>query len=210
MDMGIVNPGMIQIYDDIPKDLLRLVEDVVLNKHKDAAERLLDKAEEYKNGATITQNNKNAWREKTLDERLSYSLVKGITEYINEDLKEARAHGDLSENFEYKAAKRERARNESRIRFLERMIKTAIIIKDTTASNEVGLNKYVTVKFLEDNYVQELYIVTTVEADPLEDKISIESPLGKSLFKHRVGDLIEVNSPEGTYRVEILNIKKTT
>ena len=133
-----------------------------------------------------------------------------IRKQINEDLKEARAHGDLSENFEYKAAKRERARNESRIRFLERMIKTAIIIKDTTASNEVGLNKYVTVKFLEDNYVQELYIVTTVEADPLEDQISIESPLGKSLFKHRVGDLIEVNSPEGTYRVEILNIKKTT
>ena len=92
-----------------------------------------------------------------------------IRKQINEDLKEARAHGDLSENFEYKAAKRERARNESRIRFLERMIKTAIIIKDTTASNEVGLNKYVTVKFLEDNYVQELYIVTTVEADPLEE-----------------------------------------
>ena len=132
-----------------------------------------------------------------------------IRKQINEDLKEARAHGDLSENFEYKAAKRERARNESRIRFLERMIKTAIIIKDTTASNEVGLNKYVTVKFLEDNYVQELYIVTTVEADPLEDKISIESPLGKSLFKHKVGDLVEVNSPEGTYMVEILNIKKT-
>lgn len=89
MDMGIVNPGMIQIYDDIPKDLLELVEDVVLNRRKDASERLLDKAEEYKNGATIAQSNKNAWREKTLDERLSYSLVKGITEYIDEDLKEA-------------------------------------------------------------------------------------------------------------------------
>ena len=112
-----------------------------------------------------------------------------IRKQINEDLKEARAHGDLSENFEYKAAKRERARNESRIRFLERMIKTAIIIKDTTASNEVGLNKYVTVKFLEDNYVQELYIVTTVEADPLEDKISIESPLGKSLFNKLLGNI---------------------
>lgn len=89
MDMGIVNPGMIQIYDDIPKDLLVLVEDVVLNKRKDAAERLLDKAEEFKNGTNITQNNKNLWRENILDERLSYSLVKGITEYIDEDLKEA-------------------------------------------------------------------------------------------------------------------------
>lgn len=127
---------------------------------------------------------------------------------INEDLKEARAHGDLSENFEYKAAKRERARNESRIRFLERMIKTAIVIEDTTASNEVGLNKYVTVNFLEDNYTEELFIVTTVEADPLEGKISIESPLGKALFKHKKGDIIEVKSPEGKYLVEILEIKK--
>ena len=87
--MGIVNPGMIQIYDDIPKDLLNLVEDVVLNRRKDAEERLLDKAEEFKNGTNTVQNNKNAWREKTLDERLSYSLIKGITEYIDEDLKEA-------------------------------------------------------------------------------------------------------------------------
>lgn len=89
MDMGIVNPGMIQIYDDIPKDLLILVEDVVLNRHKDSAERLLDKAEDYKQGNTVTQSNKNAWRENTLDDRLSYSLVKGITEYISEDLEEA-------------------------------------------------------------------------------------------------------------------------
>lgn len=89
MDMGIVNPGMIQIYDDIPKDLLELVEDVVLNKRKDAQERLLDKAEEFKNGTNKAQNNKNLWRENALEERLSYSLVKGITEYIDEDLKEA-------------------------------------------------------------------------------------------------------------------------
>ena len=89
MDMGIVNPGMIQIYDDIPKDLLELVEDVVLNRRKDVAERLLDKAEDYKNGTTTAKSNKNLWRENTLDERLSYSLVKGITEYIEEDLKEA-------------------------------------------------------------------------------------------------------------------------
>lgn len=89
MDMGIVNPGMIQIYDDIPKDLLELVEDVVLNRRKDAAERLLDKAEDYKKGSTSIQTNKNAWRENNLDERLSYSLIKGITEYIDEDLEEA-------------------------------------------------------------------------------------------------------------------------
>ncbi len=89
MDMGILNPGMIQIYDDIPKDLLELIEDLVLNRRKDAAERLLDKAEYYKNGTIITKNNKNEWRKYNLDSRLSYSLVKGITEYIEEDLKEA-------------------------------------------------------------------------------------------------------------------------
>lgn len=89
MDMGIVNPGIIQIYDDIPKDLLRLVEDVVLNKHKDAAERLLDKAEDYKTGNVVNNTNKNLWRENSLNDRLSYALVKGITEYLEEDLGQA-------------------------------------------------------------------------------------------------------------------------
>lgn len=89
MDMGIVNPGMIQIYDDIPKDLLKLVEDVVLNKHKNSAEKLLEKADDYKQGNTKVQTNKNLWREKSLNEKLSYALVKGITEYLEEDLEEA-------------------------------------------------------------------------------------------------------------------------
>ena len=89
MDMGIVNPGMIQIYDDIPKDLLELVEDVVLNRRKDAAERLLSKAEDFKQGNAKVETNKNEWRENSVEERLSYSLVKGITEFIDEDLEEA-------------------------------------------------------------------------------------------------------------------------
>ena len=89
MDMGIVNPGMIQIYDDIPKDLLKLVEDVVLNKHKNSAEKLFEKADDYKQGNTKVQTNKNLWREKSLNEKLSYALVKGITEYLEEDLEEA-------------------------------------------------------------------------------------------------------------------------
>lgn len=129
---------------------------------------------------------------------------------INEDLKEARAHGDLSENFEYKAAKRDRAHNESRIRHLERMIKTAKIIEDTTSEKEVGLGKIVSIKFLEDNEIDEFMIVTTIEADPMNNKISIESPLGRALYKHRVGDKIIVNSPEGEYSVMIeeISIKK--
>lgn len=127
---------------------------------------------------------------------------------INEDLKEARSHGDLSENFEYKASKRERARNESRIRFLERMIKTAIIIKDATKENEVGLNKEVTLRFIDDDFTEKFLIVTTIEADPLNNKISIESPLGKVIFKHLVGDKLLIHSPEGDYTIEILSINK--
>ena len=127
-----------------------------------------------------------------------------------EDVKETRAHGDLSENFEYHAAKKAKNQNESRIRYLERMIKTAQVIEDNSKDDEVGLNNTITVLFEEDGTTEEYKIVTTVRGDSLHNLISIESPLGKSLFKHRVGDLIEVNSPEGTYRVEILNIKKTT
>ncbi len=89
MDMGIVNPGMIQIYDDIPKDLLELVEDVVLNKREDAAERLLDQAESYRQDGSQVSTGQVKWREGQLDERLSYALVKGITEFIEEDLAEA-------------------------------------------------------------------------------------------------------------------------
>lgn len=129
---------------------------------------------------------------------------------INEDLKKSRTHGDLSENFEYKAAKRERARNESRIRFLEGMIKTATIIKGDAKENEVGLNKEVTVKFIEDDFTEKFLIVTTIEADPLNNKVSIESPLGKAIFKHLVGDKVLVQSPEGNYTVEILNISKNS
>lgn len=125
---------------------------------------------------------------------------------INEDLKEARAHGDLSENFEYKAAKRDRARNESRIRYLERMIKTAHIIEDDTSRDEVGLGKIVSIKFLADDEIEEFTIVTTIEADPMNNMISIESPLGKAIYRHKVGDKILIKSPEGEYSIVIEKI----
>jgi len=125
---------------------------------------------------------------------------------ILEEVKEARAHGDLSENFEYKAAKRERGKNESRIRYLEKMIKTAQIIEDTTAEDEVGIGKKVLVRFLEDDEVEEFTIVTTVEVDPLNNLISIESPLGQVIYKHKVGDEIRVESPNGEYIIRIEKI----
>lgn len=125
---------------------------------------------------------------------------------ILEDVKEARAQGDLSENFEYKAAKKERGKNESRIRYLEKMIRTAKIIEDSTAANEVGIGKTVSIKFLNDNEVEEFEIVTTVEIDPLNNKISIESPLGRAIYKHKVGDEVKVQSIDGEYTAKIENV----
>jgi len=115
-----------------------------------------------------------------------------LRKQLLEDVKETRAHGDLSENFEYHAAKRAKNQNESRIRYLERMIKTANIIEDTTKDDEVGMNNQVTVFFEEDNEEATYKIVTTVRGDSLHNLISIESPLGKALLKHKVGDRVEV------------------
>ena len=91
MDMGIVNPGMIQIYDEIPKDLLKLVEDVIFNKSSDAGEKLLEAADKYKSDEKKDYESKDKWRELDCRERLKYSLVKGISDYIEEDLNEALA-----------------------------------------------------------------------------------------------------------------------
>ncbi|MDO5476348.1 MAG: transcription elongation factor GreA [Eubacteriales bacterium] len=109
-----------------------------------------------------------------------------------EDVKEARAHGDLSENFEYHAAKREKNRNESRIRFLERMIKTARVIEDTSAEDEVGVGNTVTIYIPEDDEEETYTIVSTMRQDSIHGLISIESPLGKSLLGHREGDTVHV------------------
>lgn len=137
-----------------------------------------------------------------LKEEIEYRKVH-LRHKILEDVKEARAHGDLSENYEYKAAKQERGKNESRIRYLERMIKTATIIKDDTAADEAGLGKTIKVRFLSDNEVDELKLVTTIESDPMNNLISIESPLGKAIYKKKLGEEVLVESPEGTYRVKI-------
>ena len=126
-------------------------------------------------------------------------------------VKEAREQGDLSENFEYQAAKREKNRNESRIRYLERMVKTARVIEDRSKEDEIGLNNTVTVYF-EDEDEEEVYrIVTTVREDVLHGRISIDSPVGKALMGHRVGDTVhvQVNDKYG-YDVQIRKIDKTT
>lgn len=124
----------------------------------------------------------------------------------NEEVKEARAHGDLSENYEYKAAKRERGRNEGRIKYLERMINTATIIEDNTDEDQVGLGKIVTVYFIEDEFSIDYEIVTTMSTDAVNNKISIESPLGKVIYNRKVGDTLQVDSPDGEYSIKIEKI----
>lgn len=94
MDMGIVNPSMLEVYDDIPKDLLERVEDVLLDRRDDATERLLDFAESVKAGGKVRERDEK-WREGSVEERLSYALVKGITEYIELDTEEARQQAEL-------------------------------------------------------------------------------------------------------------------
>lgn len=120
-----------------------------------------------------------------------------------EAVKEARAHGDLSENFEYYAAKREKNKNESRIRFLERMIKTAEVISDDSAADEIGMNNTVVVEIEEDGTLETYKIVTTMRGNSLEGLVSIESPMGKALLGHKAGDrvYVEVNPNYGYYLI---------
>ncbi|MCR5154899.1 MAG: orotidine-5'-phosphate decarboxylase, partial [Lachnospiraceae bacterium] len=126
-----------------------------------------------------------------------------------EAVKEARAQGDLSENFEYYAAKREKNKNESRIRYLEKMIKTAEVYHDDTKADEIGMNSTVEVYFPEDDECETYRIVTTVREDSLNGLISVESPLGKALIGHKVGDKVEVFvNPKSSYFVEVRSISK--
>lgn len=128
-----------------------------------------------------------------------------------EHVKIARAQGDLSENFEYYAAKKEKNKNESRIRYLERMIRTANVVDDSSADDEVGINNTVTVEFIEDKETETYRIVTTVRVDTFKNMISIDSPLGKALMGHKVGDVVNVKVNENVnYDVKIINIDNTT
>ena len=119
-----------------------------------------------------------------------------------EDVKEARAHGDLSENFEYYAAKKEKNKNESRI-------KTAEIIPDDAAEDEIGMNSIVTVQFEEDGSEETYTIVTTMRGNSLENLISVESPIGKALMGHKAGDRVEVEvSKDYSYGLLVQKIEK--
>ena len=152
-----------------------------------------------------------------MGEKLTKADVKKIEEEIEhrklvlrpeliQAVKEARAQGDLSENFEYYAAKREKNRNETRIGYLERMLKFATIIEDRAAADEVGLNKMVEVYFVDEDESERYKVVTSIRSETTEGRISIESPLGKALLGHKVGDRVQVSLPQGGYEVEIRSI----
>ncbi len=128
-----------------------------------------------------------------------------------EAVKEARAHGDLSENFEYHAAKKDKNKNESRIRYLEKMVKTARVISDDSKEDEVGLNNTVELYFEEDDETDKFKLVTTIRENSLKGMVSTESPIGKAIMGKKAGDrvYIKVNDNYGYY-VVIKNIDKTT
>ena len=146
---------------------------------------------------------------KKMEEEIEYRKLV-VRPKALEDVKEARAQGDLSENFEYYAAKKYKNQNESRIRYLERMIRTARVISEESAEDEAGINNTVTVEFVDDGTVETYKIVTTVRGNSLKNLISNDSPLGKALLGKKEGEIahVQVNATVG-YDVKIVKIENT-
>lgn len=156
-----------------------------------------------------------------MGERLTKADIKKIQDEIEnrklvvrpkaiEDVKEARAHGDLSENFEYHAAKQFKNQNESRIRYLERMLKFAEVVDDESNDDEVGVNNTVTVYFPEDDEEEIYRLVTSIRGNSMKNLVSIESPIGKAIMGHKVGDKVMVKvSDDYSYELQIRKIENT-
>ena len=143
-----------------------------------------------------------------MEEEIEYRKVT-LRHELLEHVKEARAQGDLSENFEYYAAKKEKNKNESRIRYLERMIRTAKIIEESSDREDVTLNTKVTI-YIPDDEVEETYkIVTTLREDVMAGKISNVSPMGKALMGHKVGDIVTIRVNDNfSYDAQIKGIEQ--
>ncbi|MGG5461611.1 GreA/GreB family elongation factor [Clostridium sp. B9] len=149
----------------------------------------------------LTQENINKLREE-LDYRMSVVRAKIAKEKL-----EAAAHGDRSENAEYKEACRNYRENDNRIQYLLTMISTAIIVdEETTDKSTLGLNSKAKIRFVEDDDEDVVTLVTTLDLDLENMCISIESDLGKALMGKKVGDTVEVEAPGGSYTVEVLEI----
>ncbi|MBV7275436.1 transcription elongation factor GreA [Clostridium thailandense] len=142
---------------------------------------------------------------KKLEEELEYlKTVKRVE--IKAALKSARAQGDLSENADYSAAKEDQSMTETRIMELEETLKNATIIEDSDEADVFGINKTALVKFCDIDETEEVTLVSSVEADARNMKISIESPLGEALYKSKIGQRKVVTSPDGDYEVEVVKI----
>lgn len=147
---------------------------------------------------------------KKIEEEIEYRKLVVRKEAI-EAVKEARAHGDLSENFEYHAAKKDKNKNESRIRYLERMLKTAVIVSDVSKEDEVGINNTVTVYFEEDEEEQVFRLVTSIRGNSMKNLISTESPIGKAILGRKVGDRVQIKVNDAySYYVVIRRIENTS
>ncbi len=130
---------------------------------------------------------------------------------ISQEIVEAKAHGDLSENAEYHAARKEKGKNEGRIEYLRAMIKTAKIIKINSNADEVGIFDKVEVLFEEDGTTETMQLATTMQNDVSQNIVSKESPFGKAVMGRHIGDRVEVRvSPDYSYHVVIKSIKKAT
>ena len=128
---------------------------------------------------------------------------------IAQKLKEARSYGDLSENAEYDEAKNDQAQLEAKIQETQFILDHAIIIEDEDINlEEIGMGTIMTIKDVESGEIEELKIVSTNEANFLENKISDESPIGKAAMKKRVGDIFIVETPNGELRYEVVGISK--
>ncbi|MCH3963187.1 MAG: transcription elongation factor GreA [Clostridium sp.] len=139
---------------------------------------------------------------KKLEDELEYlKTVKRVE--IKAALKSARAQGDLSENADYSAAKDDQSMTETRIQELENQLKNAVIIESSSDADIFDINKTALVKFLDTDDTEEVTLVSSVEADAKNMKISIESPLGKALFRLKIGEKATVESPDGNYGVKV-------
>ncbi|KEZ89883.1 MULTISPECIES: transcription elongation factor GreA [Clostridia] len=146
---------------------------------------------------------------KKMQEEIDYRKLVVRKEAL-EAVKEARAHGDLSENFEYHAAKKDKNQNESRIRYLEKMIKTAQIISDESKDDEIGLYNTVDLYFEDDEEEETYKLVTTVRGNSMKGLISSESPLGRAIIGHKVGDRVYVKVDGNTgYYVVVKRLENT-
>ncbi len=146
---------------------------------------------------------------KKMQEEIDYRKLVVRKEAL-EAVKESRAHGDLSENFEYHAAKKDKNQNESRIRYLEKMIKTAQIISDESKDDEIGLYNTVDLYFEDDEEEETYKLVTTVRGNSMKGLISSESPLGRAIIGHKVGDRVYVKVDGNTgYYVVVKRLENT-